>query len=235
MLSIKNLLTLVTPFILMVLAHGACQANPSVMMTHYGWDDNDPPSAQIAFSCPRGAAGVPSSGTGTGSSPATPALPAPAASSSAIRKKKGKSNDNNSSSNNGRRHQGRRMRWSKRASNSAGGVGTYADPITMATAKGIFPKCTIVYVPRLQKYFIYEDQCASCESDAAKGIVHLDFWTGSSSGAGGSGLLKCENALTPSGDESVIVDPPNNLPVDRKFLLSFFSPQFPFTNHPFTL
>lgn len=36
--------------------------------------------------------------------------------------------------------------------NIAGGSGTYDDPLTMASAKGEFSKCEIVYVPYLQKY-----------------------------------------------------------------------------------
>ena len=46
----------------------------------------------------------------------------------------------------------------------AGGTGTYNDPISFATAtdNNNFPKCGIVYVPSLRKYFRNEDDCAEC-------------------------------------------------------------------------
>ena len=43
--------------------------------------------------------------------------------------------------------------------NSAGGTGTYADPITYASDKSETPAGTKIYVPRVQKYFIMEDDC----------------------------------------------------------------------------
>ena len=48
---------------------------------------------------------------------------------------------------------------------SAGGVGTYADPITFATDKKEYPPGTILYVPFIEKYVIMEDDCVQCDSD----------------------------------------------------------------------
>src|ERR1700753_2793166 len=48
---------------------------------------------------------------------------------------------------------------------TAGGTGTYADPITYASDKAETPAGTKIYVPRLQKYFIMEDDCEECDAD----------------------------------------------------------------------
>lgn len=42
----------------------------------------------------------------------------------------------------------------------AGGIGTYADPVTFAAAPGAFNNCEIVYLPFLTKYARFEDSCA---------------------------------------------------------------------------
>jgi hypothetical protein len=82
----------------------------------------------------------------------------------------------------------------------AGGVGTYADPITFASSKKETPPGTIIYVFFLQKYFIsataphiwgllrtqpaltstaVEDDCGECDSDWTKHKkYHFDLWTG---------------------------------------------------------
>src|SRR6266508_6790777 len=48
---------------------------------------------------------------------------------------------------------------------SAGGKGTFADPITFATAKAELAPGTKVWVPRVKKYFIMEDSCQECGED----------------------------------------------------------------------
>jgi hypothetical protein len=63
----------------------------------------------------------------------------------------------------------------------AGGTGTFADPITFASFPGVLglEPGAIVYVPSLQKYFIFEDGCDECEEDWKKHkIGHLDLWIG---------------------------------------------------------
>ena len=105
---------------------------------------------------------------------------------------------------------------------TAGGTGTYADPITFATDSSEQPPGTIVYVPRVGKYFIMEDGCEECSSDwnghgpnGGPNLRHLDLWLG---GKGGNAFdaIECEDALTnyntdgtPSM-EPVIVNPPSN-------------------------
>ncbi|WP_051366962.1 CBM35 domain-containing protein [Hamadaea tsunoensis] len=110
---------------------------------------------------------------------------------------------------------------------TAGGKGTYADPITFATSTAELPAGKIVYVPRVKKYFIMEDGCEECSADwsgqgpnGGPNLRHIDLWLG---GQGGSAFdaIDCEDALTHyNADgtpvlEPVIVDPPNNETVDN--------------------
>jgi len=44
----------------------------------------------------------------------------------------------------------------------AGGSGTYADPLTFASAPGEYNQCEIVYAPYLKKYLRMEDTCDAC-------------------------------------------------------------------------
>lgn len=44
------------------------------------------------------------------------------------------------------------------------GVGTYNDPLTLASASGEFSSCEIIYLPYLKKYVRYEDYCAQCST-----------------------------------------------------------------------
>ncbi|WP_228553935.1 ricin-type beta-trefoil lectin domain protein [Catenulispora pinisilvae] len=105
---------------------------------------------------------------------------------------------------------------------TAGGTGSYSDPITFATDSSEQPPGTIVYVPRVGKYFIMEDSCEECSADwtgngpnGGPGLRHLDLWLG---GQGGSAFaaIECEDALTNYNNdgtpsmESVIVNPPSN-------------------------
>lgn len=86
----------------------------------------------------------------------------------------------------------------------AGGLGTYSDPLTFATAS-TFPKGTVLYVPYIQKYVIMEDQCGSCSAS------HIDIWM-PSDGNFNKEVLKCENKYTANNKE-VILHPASNLPV----------------------
>jgi hypothetical protein len=94
---------------------------------------------------------------------------------------------------------------------TAGGVGTYANPVTFATDENELKPGTIVYVAYLKKYFIMEDDCTECDSDWASGKRHIDLWAGGN-GSSGTALLNCEDNLTETAP--VIVSPANNLTVD---------------------
>jgi len=96
----------------------------------------------------------------------------------------------------------------------AGGTGTFADPVTFAAAKSCFTVGGKVYVPRLKKYFIFEDDCAECDTDCKKGKLHIDCWMGPQIPPTGPNLIACENQLTGDSTEQVIVNPASNLAVD---------------------
>lgn len=78
----------------------------------------------------------------------------------------------------------------------AGGKGTFQDPITFAVKKGYLPVGKKIYYAALRKYFIMEDDCASCSSH------HVDLWAGYGTKKGG--ILKCEDALTRESAQIII-------------------------------
>ncbi|MFI5591852.1 discoidin domain-containing protein [Amycolatopsis sp. NPDC051758] len=113
-----------------------------------------------------------------------------------------------------------------RIHDTAGGKGSYADPITFATSSDELAPGTKVWVPRVKKYFIMEDGCDECSDDwnsegpnGGPGLRHIDLWLG---GKGGSAFdaIDCEDALTHYNADStpvmepVVVDPPSNEPYD---------------------
>lgn len=51
---------------------------------------------------------------------------------------------------------------------------TYDDPGTVATDNDVYPIGTKIYVPGLQKYFVVQDSCEECASDAQNGQAHID-------------------------------------------------------------
>ncbi|KAK0653639.1 Uncharacterized protein DIS24_g5874 [Lasiodiplodia hormozganensis] len=105
---------------------------------------------------------------------------------------------------------------------SAGGTGTYNDPLTFASAEGEFEPCEVIYDPYTRKYLRYEDYCQACTDDWANGnIRHLDVWTGSTTVNGGDTQIQCENDLTPAENSQTIVrKPASNLPVDTTALFA---------------
>jgi 3D (Asp-Asp-Asp) domain-containing protein len=95
---------------------------------------------------------------------------------------------------------------------SAGGTGTYANPVSLASDRRAIPVGTRVYYPPLAKYFVMEDDCAGCIEDwGSNRTPHIDLWAGNHSG---SDFIACENALTPSGRVSVELNPPPGRRVD---------------------
>ncbi|HEY5038924.1 MAG TPA: carbohydrate-binding protein, partial [bacterium] len=93
-------------------------------------------------------------------------------------------------------------------------VGSYEHPSTFACEEKFIKPGTIIYVPRLQKYYIMEDGCAECSDDWTRDRTkHVDLYIGGQK-LGGKDLIDRENALTLDGPEIIIVHPPKNLPVD---------------------
>lgn len=63
---------------------------------------------------------------------------------------------------------------------TAGGVGTYTNPITLAVAYRArtpkFPYGTRFYLPEWQKYFIVEDICGACDTHSSRVEYKIDLW-----------------------------------------------------------
>ncbi|KAI1243842.1 hypothetical protein MGN70_013708 [Eutypa lata] len=97
--------------------------------------------------------------------------------------------------------------------NHAGGVGSYDEPLTFATAPGEYNQCEVVYAPYIKKYLRMEDSCATCTSDWQNGVAHIDIWTGTVAD-GGDAQIECENQLTPDPRQSFIRNPASDLEVD---------------------
>jgi isocitrate lyase len=96
-------------------------------------------------------------------------------------------------------------------------VGDYSNPITAATALGVFGPATVAYIPRLRKYVIIEDTCGACDKDAKRGVKHIDIFVGSNTKPTeeeAKKLLSCQFRLTNSTPETIIIAPPPGLPVD---------------------
>jgi|HubBroStandDraft_6_1064221.scaffolds.fasta_scaffold594656_1 3D (Asp-Asp-Asp) domain-containing protein len=92
---------------------------------------------------------------------------------------------------------------------TAGGTGTYADPITFATDEAEFPVGTVLYVPFIEKYVIMEDDCVECDSDwTSSHKWHTDVWMNSNASESASALENCEDAWTRSS-AVVEVNPPD--------------------------
>ena len=93
---------------------------------------------------------------------------------------------------------------------TAGGTGTYADPITFASDKAEFPVGTILYVPFIEKYVIMEDDCVECDSDwTSSHKWHIDLWMNSDASETASSLASCEDRWT-RDSTAVESDPPSD-------------------------
>ena len=93
--------------------------------------------------------------------------------------------------------------------NTAGGVGTYADPITFATDQAEIPAGTIVYVPFIEKYVMMEDDCVECDTDwTSSRKWHIDLWMNSSAAENATSLASCEGSWTRSATVVEIGAPP---------------------------
>jgi len=98
-----------------------------------------------------------------------------------------------------------------------GGVGTYADPLTFASpaGDGAYEYGQIIYVPKVQKYFIKEDECAVSWTalDGCGAVTMVDLYVGNPSDE--KVVTDCENSLT-DGEGEIIIDPPSNLTVSSE-------------------
>jgi hypothetical protein len=96
----------------------------------------------------------------------------------------------------------------------AGGTGSYADPLTLASDRLELAVGTLVYLPFLRKYAVMEDDCTECDTDWASGMQrHIDVWMNSNGTERVSALNACEDQWTQNAT-SVEVDPPSDRTVD---------------------
>jgi hypothetical protein len=97
---------------------------------------------------------------------------------------------------------------------TAGGVGTYADPITLAVGYSNgrlqFPAGTRFYLPNLRKYFIVEDICGACRTTPAGTAYKLDLWLDGRT-LSRAQARSCAYGVT--GREPVVRNPPRGLAV----------------------
>jgi 3D (Asp-Asp-Asp) domain-containing protein len=92
---------------------------------------------------------------------------------------------------------------------TAGGTGTYADPITFASDRAEFPVGTILYVPFIEKYVMMEDDCAQCDTDwTTSHKWHIDLWMNSSGTESTSALTTCEGNWTRTSTAVELSPPP---------------------------
>lgn len=97
---------------------------------------------------------------------------------------------------------------------TAGGTGTWDDPITFAGDKSAFPVGTTIWVPYFHKYFIMEDDCSTCDTawhNSGQYMVRL--WAGKAQSNNLFSEENCERALTPASPIPIFVWPPKNEPV----------------------
>jgi hypothetical protein len=120
--------------------------------------------------------------------------------------------------------------------NSAGGSGTYANPVTMGASKSAINIGSILYVPALKKYVVTEDSCdnrlsstTTCYNDwTYSGQRDVFIWIGGNGYSSGYTLSQCDAALrnhiAQSSAGSVLVpNPPSNLAVDTTPLFNTYN------------
>jgi hypothetical protein len=91
---------------------------------------------------------------------------------------------------------------------TAGGTGTYSDPITFSASKNALSPGTIIYVSYLKKYFMMEDDCDNCDSVWNNNHTYqISLWTGGDSNSSKSAQQSCEDSLTPNSLQPVQVKP----------------------------
>jgi hypothetical protein len=101
---------------------------------------------------------------------------------------------------------------------SAGGSGTVADPLSLATDPREIRPGVLVYYPTVRKYFVMEDDCVPCIDQWNQDRTpHVDLWMSNSTAPA---VQDCEAALTPDDPDTIIVNAPTDLPVDTRPLFT---------------
>lgn len=96
-------------------------------------------------------------------------------------------------------------------------LGTFDQPSTFAADRRYIPRGTRIYIPRLRKYFVMEDMCGACVSDASARRLKVDLFIGSNTQLQGTALRDCQHALTEGGyRQEIIFNPAATYPVSTK-------------------
>jgi len=101
----------------------------------------------------------------------------------------------------------------KRTHFRAGGVGSYDDPITFAADPKVFKKGTMIYIPRLMKFFIMEDICGAALKRKEGEPPIVDIWIGGTATSDRDDLTEAEENLTRE-TEKILVNPHNSFSCD---------------------
>ncbi|OGG01419.1 hypothetical protein A2Z33_02680 [Candidatus Gottesmanbacteria bacterium RBG_16_52_11] len=96
---------------------------------------------------------------------------------------------------------------------TAGGSGTFTDPVTFAAVTGSVDIGTVYYLPYIAKYVVMEDICSNCRQ-----YNHIDIWMNSGPEFAGE-VETCQRKWTRQ-QEKVITDPPPGLPVNHAPIFS---------------
>lgn len=100
-------------------------------------------------------------------------------------------------------------------------LGTYDKPSTFATDYKIATPGSIIYVPKLRKYYIMEDTCVECTDDVQKGLMRIDLYIGGNTALQGNSVADCESMMTSSPySDTVVFNPSSNWPVSLPLLFS---------------
>lgn len=98
--------------------------------------------------------------------------------------------------------------WNDKALHTeSGGTGTWEDPTTVATTPGTWEVGTRFYIPHLDRYFIMENDCATCGDRDP----WLDVWIGGDEQDSAAATYACAEQIT--GDFEFIVGPEPDYPV----------------------
>jgi hypothetical protein len=94
-------------------------------------------------------------------------------------------------------------------------LGTYDHPSTFATDTKVFKPGTLIYIPKIRKYYLMEDTCVECTADRKKGKTHVDLYIGGNTQLQGQPLINCEDTLTTEGFvDTIVTNPGSNWPVN---------------------
>jgi len=94
--------------------------------------------------------------------------------------------------------------------NTAGGTGTYEDPVSMATDPSEWQVGTRFYIPFLQKYVVMEDWCAGCVRNwRQQRRHHIDVWMNSNARVNRSALVDCQHRWTRPSVPTELNPPPD--------------------------